>query len=643
MKKVDDIANLWEEFLYPFGSVNPIEIETEDQAKSVIAQLQIDLNPKEKWNIRNSGIETAIKCLKGSLYYYNGGDLRDLIPQISGTITDLRTIIVRNGCLLISSLAQVLETDFQSQFDQYFPLLLKQIKNTSNAISTSAHLAILKVALHLTTKSFARSIFNLASNPDLRYRQICSEFCYILAEMWPNSIIDTFKSNLDEIISILSKDQDQIIQCFACSAKDFLENPQAKKAKPTTSIQPLSFERKKKTIVSSSSRKSITPISELKGNDPKKLISQLNDIIQRDLWDLISGKEKDIISAIITAISNMKKIDPIKPLMSPLFKHLHDDFQPRILDLLSVSNFDSDIIIDTANAFSMQEIGESFQKPYTITHLKFFAAIFQTCVPFTINERIKPILDILVNDNPSQPETKIIIDAMNEPHNSSTSNETIETVVNKSLKLLTCIGKSPDILDETQEEGSSEDEGKLVTVEMIINNLLQQFNGKPESIYVIERDLIPGLNKLLKTYPDNVIDFITLLKHQNNAINFSPLVPKLLSIHNEKAVLCVSSLITNIKAMASLITLIQKEPNTSTEALKLYAINAPPQKLVPLINMVPDLVHSFLENEDQNLRKNVFSILGIFQKKIPKQFSKRFSEYSETQKRIIILYSRKQF
>ena len=693
MKKQDEILNIWDELLYPFAKITSLEIESASQAKTAIQELKQQLDPKQQWDVRNDALEKSVKYLKGSIYYYPKGDFKDLIPEISKATVDIRTMIVRNACILIGTLAQVIGEDFQSQFLQYLPNLTKQINNNSLTISSLAHLTILKASIYCTTKSFAKTIFQYAQNPSYRFRQIAAEFCYIVIEMWPITVINTFRKELESNILLLTKDSDAPTQSVAVAAKELFSSlpsssPKAKKNKnPVTTLQPQSFDRKKRTSVpnSPSSPRVMIDLSkplqaDLKLEDANKFVEQFADIIAKGSWVTISGKENQAVTAIVCVAKPLKAANSLKKLRSILpsiFKQLHDFFQPKVFDLFISVDFDSEIMIESAKHFSFQEIAESFKKPLKYNHLKFYAAVFDLAIPISLTSTISFGIQKLIEDNPTKEETKTLKRFLENSESAVTLSfpyEDIESAIKSVLQILS--GKyhrkiyrnndkskketdndayddyeeeEEDFEEEEEDDNISEISHETVTsrrpikYKQIADKLLKKFHGTPEDVYIIDRDLIPGLNNLIKERPEVVISFINAIIDKNADISFSDCIPKLLHLSLENSIKCVARLANNIKAMASLITCIQKEPSPAIEALKLYGITAPPQKLVPLIKIIPDFLMDFIDNENEVLRRNAYCVLGLFQKKVPKPFSKKLKKFTQTQQHMIKLYSKKKF
>ena len=208
MKKQDvpqpSIANMTESNRQLFNTagsdVPPVNFEQNPNFfENEIENLQKTLSRDAEWDIR-------VKAMRRLMGLINAGILendyfrRNLITfysDISTAITNLRSALVKQSCLLVSQLSRELGTQFESIGDYFVPLS-SQLSHGTQIISESCYFTILNIARNCPSKRILFSIFDLsgvntnnAANAGSKRRGVAAECLKIVVENWDFTIIES--------------------------------------------------------------------------------------------------------------------------------------------------------------------------------------------------------------------------------------------------------------------------------------------------------------------------------------------------------------------------------------------------------------------------------------------------------------------
>lgn len=172
---------------------NPIFFEKE------IENLQKTLSRDAEWDIRVKAMRRLMGLINAGVLEndYFRKNLITFYSDISTAITNLRSALVKQSCLLVSQLSRELGTQFESIGDYFIPLS-SQLSHGTQIISESCYFTILNIARNCPSKRILFSIFDLSGvntnnvvNAGSKRRGVAAECLKIVVENWDFSIIES--------------------------------------------------------------------------------------------------------------------------------------------------------------------------------------------------------------------------------------------------------------------------------------------------------------------------------------------------------------------------------------------------------------------------------------------------------------------
>jgi len=199
---VDSIDNLQFEIESPFESVDSIEIKSENEARNIIEQIQSKLDSKCDWSIKKQSIQQAISLLKGNVHYFPGCDMTSLARGISLCVTDLRSSLVKWGCMFVSAASKKLRTDFVSSIEILIPALSKPLTHGTSIINLSCRYAIHQISQNVMHRRVVKALMSMTTSKSQVHRLVVTECFKIIINKWEERVLVGLR---EEIIATLNK------------------------------------------------------------------------------------------------------------------------------------------------------------------------------------------------------------------------------------------------------------------------------------------------------------------------------------------------------------------------------------------------------------------------------------------------------
>ncbi|KAK3607614.1 hypothetical protein CHS0354_034665 [Potamilus streckersoni] len=212
-----------EDFIKQFEDVPHLQIYSAREVQEQMNKIKDTLNDMnaERWERRVD----ALKSLRAIVLYGHSdceefySSLRMLEPCLITTVKDLRSQIVREGCISIAYLSQQLTSKFDHAAELLLPSLVNLIPNSAKIMATSGIVCI----RFILQQTFAPRLIpiitqNISSKASI-IRRYCFEFLNQILHKWPTHILEKHIAIIQESIKKGISDADS--EARALSRKAF--------------------------------------------------------------------------------------------------------------------------------------------------------------------------------------------------------------------------------------------------------------------------------------------------------------------------------------------------------------------------------------------------------------------------------------
>lgn len=233
-------------FTDPLKNVDPLYVEDAKEMESVIADLEFRLSNPDDWSIRAEAMREAMSYLKGGICDFENCDFSTLAEGIASCITDLRSTLVKTGCLLVASCARILKERYVTSIKIIIPALFKPLSHGTAIISNSCHAALIEIAKHVQHRRALSMILSSGTSRTAEHRVAVVESIIIVLQTWPGSVLAPMLGDVGLLVRKFIDDASPSVRQTAKEARVlFDERSNAPDAMPKASKIPVTSPRSK--------------------------------------------------------------------------------------------------------------------------------------------------------------------------------------------------------------------------------------------------------------------------------------------------------------------------------------------------------------------------------------------------------------
>ncbi|KAL3837045.1 hypothetical protein ACJMK2_022432 [Sinanodonta woodiana] len=212
-----------EDFIKQFEDVPNLQIYSAREVQEQMNKIKDTLNDTnaERWERRVD----ALKNLRAIVLYGHSdceefySSLRMLEPCLITTVKDLRSQIVREGCISIAYLSQQLTSKFDHAAELLLPSLVNLIPNSAKIMATSGIVCIRFILQQTFAPRLIPIITQNINSKASVIRRYCFEFLNQILHKWPTHILEKHIAIIQESIKKGISDADS--EARALSRKAF--------------------------------------------------------------------------------------------------------------------------------------------------------------------------------------------------------------------------------------------------------------------------------------------------------------------------------------------------------------------------------------------------------------------------------------
>ncbi|EAX95389.1 hypothetical protein TVAG_449230 [Trichomonas vaginalis G3] len=279
----DDLNFLKDEIISSIESVTAKEVDTEDEAKSIIEFLRGNMASKEDWSKRNEALTIALQYIKGGIYYFKQGDIQNLVKSIKGLLSDIRPLTIKSTLTFCVGVSQIMKRESYQFISEFIPLMMKLLSHQNINVANCAHISLLEITKTTVNPSLIKQIIPYGNSSDLASKVTVAEMLHIVTETWPAKSIEEVKSQIIDSLTKFSSNSDETLVKISNEAYKNLENVSSR-PKTQKSTLPLIFvpRKAKRTDQFSPPRKQKQPQKQ-SSRQTSKITEPVEDFSEDDI------------------------------------------------------------------------------------------------------------------------------------------------------------------------------------------------------------------------------------------------------------------------------------------------------------------------------------------------------------------------
>jgi hypothetical protein len=384
-----------------------------DKASAV--SIQSDLSNASDWPRRAA----ALDAISASLNTAQATKLEYAVfaPGIASCITDHHSSLVRSASLLIAACAQTLRDRFLSSVPIIIPALFKPLMTGS---SITCHLAIIEVVKNVQHRKTIAIVLEYATSKSREQRLVVAESLTVVFQDWPDGVVQTIVNEAQKAAKLLSRD---VAPDVSRAAKLAWRRPMKAEAPAEKTVKfveflvlpeetnlekPKSIMKHSKSVDRPKTIESFMP--PLTKSDAEAFARCLAELVEANSLDRLSSSESFLVDSIVEAAAFIPKFSHWEPLVRPLFDRFPDAFIEDVHNILTVFQFDSNLIAIILQAFEWPKIVKHFSTlpPTDEAVIFFFASTIKLGYEFTLTYSFQTFLNAVVKNCLHPKEVNVI-------------------------------------------------------------------------------------------------------------------------------------------------------------------------------------------------------------------------------------------
>lgn len=223
---LDMTANIYQMFKNPTEKIEPTEITSESQALQEIQNIIVLFNNNPEWDDVLQYINMLMSMVLGGATKYQSfcDQLIGIVPMINYCIVNLRSTLVKYGCLFITQLVQDLGEKFDILAESLLPILFQPTNHATAIISQSCKYTINSIVKYCRTKKVISALTLHTSSKCQEHRNIVSHNIQYIVKKYPKNLLIQSKQQIQSAISILLNDAGLEARTNVKNTQELLDN-----------------------------------------------------------------------------------------------------------------------------------------------------------------------------------------------------------------------------------------------------------------------------------------------------------------------------------------------------------------------------------------------------------------------------------
>ncbi|XP_056638130.1 CLIP-associating protein isoform X3 [Diorhabda sublineata] len=193
-----------ETFIKSFEDCPTVQIFSFREVSEHLKNIQDIISDANKdWNKRVDALKKIRSlCIAGATNheeFYVG--LKNLEIPLQGTLKDLRSQVVREACITISYLSQILRNKFDKTSEMLLQHLINLIQNSAKVMASSGQITVKFIIQNIHSSRLIPIITsNCMKSKSKEIRRACCEFLELILTQWPKQPLERHIPTLQEAV-----------------------------------------------------------------------------------------------------------------------------------------------------------------------------------------------------------------------------------------------------------------------------------------------------------------------------------------------------------------------------------------------------------------------------------------------------------
>lgn len=219
-------VGLSKQFLNPTENITAVEISNEKQATKEIKNIIAKFKENMHWSDQFQLVQQLMAIVKGGAAKYQGfaDEISGLLTMLTFCVNNLRSTLVKHGCLCIACLAQSLKEKFDPLTEPLISALIVPTMHGTSVIAKSCRFSIREIINNVFTKRTLLCILSFSNSKSSEHRNIVADSLKDVAFSWPRNLINSNIKQIEQAVKALTNDATKDTRAIAKSALEIFEN-----------------------------------------------------------------------------------------------------------------------------------------------------------------------------------------------------------------------------------------------------------------------------------------------------------------------------------------------------------------------------------------------------------------------------------
>ena len=207
----EELNSLNDEMSQPTKGVTPLEVNSENEAKTTMDFLKTSLESKNDWAQRQEALSLATQYFVGGIHFYAAGNPVPLVTTIKKLLSDLRAASVKDTLIFIIAVSQTMKAEAADFLIKLIPSIMKLLSHQNQVLANAAHISLLQTFKSTTNVKYGKQVLTFASSADVPSRQTVLEFCIIAFNSWSQKLYPELINPIKEVLNKFLTDSNTYI------------------------------------------------------------------------------------------------------------------------------------------------------------------------------------------------------------------------------------------------------------------------------------------------------------------------------------------------------------------------------------------------------------------------------------------------
>lgn len=189
-------------------NIEAVSVTTEKIAARESQALVNRFEAASDWDDQLAAIQHGMGLVKGGICAYQQfvSVVPSLLPLLGSCVTNMRSTLVKYGCLFITQMAKVMGTKFAGPAESIIPVLFQPTTHGTQIIASSCRHSIEAIVRNVMSKKVIDAILQFIDSRAQIHRAVVSGCLIIIARDWKKKFVTENQKIIENALTELSQD-----------------------------------------------------------------------------------------------------------------------------------------------------------------------------------------------------------------------------------------------------------------------------------------------------------------------------------------------------------------------------------------------------------------------------------------------------